>query len=251
MIRIASSLTNRIFLAWTLLATVSLGFAFAFVNARVSAEAEAELRRGLAEAGTLVDQRRAEPHRHVQTHGAAHRRPAEAESGGRDRRRRPTVQPLADEYRGRSTPTCWCSPIRAARVLASSGDDADSRCPGWAITPKPLDEISTFVPHRARPAAGGQRADRLLDGDPPRVLGRLTRRVLPGRPAGRAVQGADRQRDRVRGRRHVLASSLPRATARRARAACLTRRASRHVIARRRGVPGAGAAAVGATDGAG
>ena len=57
--RLSSSLTNRIFLACTLLATVSLGFAFAFVNAQVTGEVEAELRRDLSEAGTLVDQRRA------------------------------------------------------------------------------------------------------------------------------------------------------------------------------------------------
>ena len=56
--RLSSSLTNRIFLACTLLATVSLGFAFAFVNAQVTGEVEAELRRDLSEAGTLVDQRR-------------------------------------------------------------------------------------------------------------------------------------------------------------------------------------------------
>ena len=55
MIRIASSLTNRIFLASTLLAILSLGFAFAFVNARASAEVEADLERGIAEAATMVD----------------------------------------------------------------------------------------------------------------------------------------------------------------------------------------------------
>ena len=57
--RALSSLTNRIFLACMLLATLSLGFAFYFVNERFSREAEAELRRGLAEAGTVVDQHRA------------------------------------------------------------------------------------------------------------------------------------------------------------------------------------------------
>jgi len=45
--RLSSSLTNRIFLACTLLATVSLGFAFAFVNGQVTGEVEAELRRDL------------------------------------------------------------------------------------------------------------------------------------------------------------------------------------------------------------
>jgi len=53
-----SSLTNRIFFACTLLAVLSLGFASYFVNARVSSEAEAELRRGLHDAGGLVDQHR-------------------------------------------------------------------------------------------------------------------------------------------------------------------------------------------------
>src|SRR3954464_9092953 len=55
---VTSSLTNRIFVACTLLATLSLGFAFYFVNARATREAEAELRSGLTEAGALVEQNR-------------------------------------------------------------------------------------------------------------------------------------------------------------------------------------------------
>ena len=47
-----SSLSNRIFIACALVATLSLGFAFYFVNARATREAEAELRRGLNEAGS-------------------------------------------------------------------------------------------------------------------------------------------------------------------------------------------------------
>ena len=53
--RATSSLTNRVFLACTLLATLSLGLAFYFVDERASSEAEADLRLGLREAGTLVD----------------------------------------------------------------------------------------------------------------------------------------------------------------------------------------------------
>ena len=45
----AWSLRNRIFLACTILATLSLGFAFAYVNARATGEAETDLRRGLAD----------------------------------------------------------------------------------------------------------------------------------------------------------------------------------------------------------
>ena len=54
-----SSLTNRIFLASTLLATVSIGFAVYFVSSRLRSEVEAELQRDLNEAATLVDQQRA------------------------------------------------------------------------------------------------------------------------------------------------------------------------------------------------
>lgn len=54
-----SSLTNRIFLACTLVATTALGTVAYVVNARVSAETEVEIRRGLVEAAGLVDERRA------------------------------------------------------------------------------------------------------------------------------------------------------------------------------------------------
>ena len=54
MMRVASSLTNRIFIASTLLAVLALGFALYFVNARVSGEAEADLRRSVRETATLI-----------------------------------------------------------------------------------------------------------------------------------------------------------------------------------------------------
>jgi signal transduction histidine kinase len=54
-----SSLTNRVFLASTLLATVSIGFAVFFVSHRLRAEAEEDLQRDLAEAASLVEEQRA------------------------------------------------------------------------------------------------------------------------------------------------------------------------------------------------
>lgn len=54
-----ASLTNRIFLASAALAVVSIGSAVFFVSRITTREAEAELQRGLIEAGTLVDQHRA------------------------------------------------------------------------------------------------------------------------------------------------------------------------------------------------
>src|SRR5687768_5713801 len=95
--RVASSLTNRVFLACTLLAMLSLGFASFFVNARASTEAEADLRRGLAEAGTLVDQQRATVTdtltRIARVVADLPKLKAAVETGDP-----PTVQPLADEY---------------------------------------------------------------------------------------------------------------------------------------------------------
>jgi hypothetical protein len=54
-----ASLTNRIFLASTMLAAVSIGFAVYFVGSRLRAQAEEELQRDLTEAASLVEQQRA------------------------------------------------------------------------------------------------------------------------------------------------------------------------------------------------
>ncbi len=56
--RLLSSLTNRIFIASAALAVLSVGSAAYIVNERVTREAEAELRRGLIESGSVVDQQR-------------------------------------------------------------------------------------------------------------------------------------------------------------------------------------------------
>ena len=53
-----ASLTNRIFIAASLLAVVTTGVAVYVVGLRATREAEAELARGLADAGDLVDQQR-------------------------------------------------------------------------------------------------------------------------------------------------------------------------------------------------
>jgi hypothetical protein len=53
-----ASLTNRIFIAASLLAIVTTGVAVYVVGLRATREAELELARGLSEAGDLVDQQR-------------------------------------------------------------------------------------------------------------------------------------------------------------------------------------------------
>jgi sensor histidine kinase regulating citrate/malate metabolism len=124
-VRLFSSLTNRIFLACMLLATLSLGLAFAFVNARVATEVEAELTRDLTEAGTLVDQRRAD---FTDTFTTMARLIADlpklkaaVETGDR-----PTVQPLADDYQRQIDADVLLLTSPSGALLASSGYEATS-----------------------------------------------------------------------------------------------------------------------------
>ncbi len=56
--RVLGSITNRIFLATSLLAMLSIGAAVYFVSSRVSSETEAELQGDLTEAASLVDVQR-------------------------------------------------------------------------------------------------------------------------------------------------------------------------------------------------
>lgn len=120
--RPVSSLTNRIFLALTLLTTLSLGFAFYFANARASAEAEAELARGLREAATLVEQHRATL---TGTFTVMARLIADlpvlkaaVETGDP-----PTVQPFADDFRGKVSADLLVLHDTRGRMLAASGAD--------------------------------------------------------------------------------------------------------------------------------
>jgi signal transduction histidine kinase len=145
MIRAASSLTNRIFVASTVLATLSLGAVFTFVDARVSAQAEAELRRNLGDAATLVAQHRATL---TDTFTRMARMVADLPilKAAVVTRHAPTVQPIADEYFGivRSDLLVVTGPDGA--VLAESGTHVADP----AITPAgmaPTEEVSAFIRH--------------------------------------------------------------------------------------------------------
>ncbi len=143
--RVASSLTNRIFIASTVLAVLSLGFAFYFVNVRASAEAEAELRRGLTEAATLVDLRRENL---SETFTAMARLIADlpklkaaVETGDP-----PTIQPIADEYREQIRVDLLVLADTEGTVLSASGPDA-AAVRQILGSPGIIDEGSTFIAH--------------------------------------------------------------------------------------------------------
>ena len=171
--RIASSLTNRVFLACTLLATLSLGFAVYFVNARASAAAEDELRRGLIEAGTLLDRlgatRTDQFTRFARVVADLPKLKAAVETGDS-----PTVQPLADEYREAVNADLLVLTGRDGTVLGSSGADGSAIPAALRDAHVPAaDEMSTFRPH-GRGVLQVVSVPIVLDGPLPDFLGRLT-----------------------------------------------------------------------------
>ena len=168
-----SSLSNRIFLACALVATLSLGFAFYFVNARTTREAEAELRRGLEEAGKLVDQNRVALTdtftRLARLVADLPKLKAAVETGDP-----PTVQPLADEYRDQVKADVLLLTGKRGELLARSGPGAEElTVPAALKDTGSTDEISTFAPH-SRGVVQIVSVPIFLEGDPPDILGRLT-----------------------------------------------------------------------------
>jgi signal transduction histidine kinase len=145
MMRIASSLTNRIFLASTLLAVLALGFTLYFVNARISTEAEAELRRGVTEAATLAERQRQDLTETMTTLArmAADQSTVKAAVSTGDQ---PTVQPLADEYRARMKADVVLLTGRRGVALGASGADSDS-LNALRLDPDTLEELSTLTTH--------------------------------------------------------------------------------------------------------
>lgn len=93
-----SSLTNRIFLACTLLAVTTTGAALYVVGARATSEAEAELARGLEDASAVVEQQR----RSLSTQYLLFARliaDLPKFKGVVETQHAPTVRPIAEDYR--------------------------------------------------------------------------------------------------------------------------------------------------------
>jgi signal transduction histidine kinase len=169
--RIASSLSNRIFLACTLLAALSLGVAFTFVNARASAEAEVELRRGLTDSAALLDQQRAAL---SDTFTRMARLVADLPKlrAAVDTDDPPTVQPIAADYGAQINADLLVVSDPAGRVLAAVGGDPGA-LPASTRSGS-FDETSTFL---ARPRGLLEIVSVpiiLVTGDREDVLGRVT-----------------------------------------------------------------------------
>lgn len=165
-----ASLTNRIFLACTLLALLSLGFAFYFVNARATAEAEIALERELTASASLVDQQRATlTERYTQMARLVADSPyLKAAVETRDPL---TVQQLADDYLKEVSPDLFVVSDRQGRALAVGGNGAAAVDPAEGVGA--LDEITRFIAHD-RGILQTVSVPIFLTGDPPNIMGRLT-----------------------------------------------------------------------------
>jgi signal transduction histidine kinase len=120
-VTILGSLTNRIFIASAALAVVSIGAAVYFVSLTTTREAEAELQRGLIEAGTLVDQQCATEVRTLTVMARLvaddPRLKAAVDTGDP-----PTVRPFAKGYQEQLNAALMVLTDRNGRVLAEAGD---------------------------------------------------------------------------------------------------------------------------------
>jgi signal transduction histidine kinase len=115
-----SSLTNRIFFASALLAVLTIGMAVYRVNVAVTAQAESELRRGVEEAGTLLEEYRSTLFEHF-TREARLIADLSNLKAAMDTRDPATVQPLAEEYQRRIGSDLFLVTDPSGRLLAEAG----------------------------------------------------------------------------------------------------------------------------------
>jgi signal transduction histidine kinase len=206
--RIATSLSNRIFLACTLLAAMSLGFAFYFVNARATDQAEADLRRELTDAAALVDQYRITLLDHYTRMArllAANQSHLNAAVTTDDP---PTVQPLADDYRQQVDADVLVVSDARGRVLAASGTSAAS-LPVDADTAGTLDETAAFVPHDRGILQVTSVPIVQVTGSDEDVLGRLTLGFFLDDARARSVKESTGSDVAFGAAGHILAATLP------------------------------------------
>jgi len=137
------SLRNRIFLAGALVAVLSVAVAIQVVTQRVTAEAEADLRRNLARAARLVEEQHASRLLNLtaQVHLLADLPTLKAAVATSDS---PTVRPVVEDLKARVRPDFLEVADKSGNILASLGgplDPVGSEAQGRALRG---DEVLTF-----------------------------------------------------------------------------------------------------------
>lgn len=134
-----ASLRNRVFLASAVVAVLSIAFALQFVTGRVAGEAEAELARGLTDAGGLLEQHLAA---RSETLTLVARLIADLPKlkAAVETVDPPTVQPIADEYRAQARADSLVVTSRGGLRLAESGLSG-----GWTEAQPPAEPATRYV----------------------------------------------------------------------------------------------------------
>jgi signal transduction histidine kinase len=126
------TLKTRIFLSSALVAVLSVAFAVRFVGSRVAQEADAELRRGLAEAGTLVEQHHAA---HVERLTLMARLVADLPKlkAAVDTSDPVTIRPLAEDYKAQLKADLFAVTDAGGRELVTVGPPSAGKAPSAEI----------------------------------------------------------------------------------------------------------------------
>lgn len=200
-----ASLRNRVFLASAVVAVLSIAFALQFVTNRVAREAEAELARGLTDAGALLEQ-------HLAARGETltlvarlvadlPKLKAAVETGDP-----PTVQPIADDYRAQARADSLAVSDRDGRLLAESGL-AETRIRAGRDTPPPSGPHMTY-----RAVSGGVlqvvTVPVTIGAEPPEVLGALSAGFLLNRARAAELGTLTQSQVAIVFGRQVVASTL-------------------------------------------
>ena len=126
--RLLSSLQNRVFVATALLAVLPIGVALHFVSARVTSEGEEQLRRGLVEAATIVEQQHS-ARRETLTEMARIVADLPKLGAAMAEHHPPTVKPVAEDYRTQVRADVLVVTDADGGVLAALGAPADAAAP--------------------------------------------------------------------------------------------------------------------------
>ena len=205
------TLKTRIFLSSALVAVLSVAFAVHFVTGRVAREAEAELRRGLTEVGTLMERHQAA---RVETLTLLARLVADLPKlkAAVETRDPPTVRPLAADYKARLEAEYFAVNDRDGRELVALGAPAGgpSEAPSAAVRSALQGrEVMTF---RTTPPPPLQvlTVPILIEAGPPEVLGTLSIGFALDQALAAELRAVTQSEVALVLADHVVASTLPR-----------------------------------------
>ena len=200
-----ASLRNRVFLASAAVAVLSIAFALQFVTNRVAGEAEAELERGLTDAGALLESQLAARGETLtlvaRLIADLPKLKAAVETGDP-----PTVQPIADDYRDQAHVDSLAVSSRGGPLLADSGQAQLLGAGGRDILPPP--EPTTN--YRAVPGGVLQvvTVPITIGAEPPEVLGALAAGFLLNRARATELGTLTQSDVAIVFERKVVASTL-------------------------------------------